>query len=1398
MLSISNMSQQQASHYYKEEQNYYQNKSETDLWQGKGAEALGLVGEIDIKQFERLCAGIHPTKDQTLVDTTKRAGTDLTFSAPKSVSVLVELADEKDSLALRKAHDEAVTKTLKFIESYAQTREQVNGFRSEINSVNFIAGKFQHDTSRSVDIKIDVQLHTHAFVINATQKENGEWRALHNDNLFKNRTLFGQIYRNELSLNVQKLGYEITVTNAKTGIWDIKNFNEELKNEFSSRTKQVEAKIKELKKEFPNMKEEKLNDKATLTSRSVKDKNIDRQQIKKDNIERAKKICDISTLADDLKTNKQVIKESKSIVHQEVQNKPTVEYAPVKQINKKQNYKSNTKISDEEIKQLRNQTTAELKATDPLPVLQQLGLEPKIERNGTQYNFRVRSEDKTKSAFMYLKDGEWRFNDFGGKNGSIENVVIEATGMSYKEALNYSLDNLNIKNYVSEKFDEIKNINSIDKTQELREEHIEKLETLKNINQVKLDKDNSLNSQIISTREIDKSDTQTIEFLKNRGISKIPKDFFIIEGQINGIGENGKPYTIKNTGVGVITGDMSKNIDINTQGADIHLLKSVTRKDGSALKTVSFGTKDFTLMPGTNKNAVAIFESKMDYAAAIQQINLDDRNVIIANGVGNHHKISQYINDNNIDKVTFFNQYDKAGSKFVDNIVEATNTNEFQYIKYSGNEIKKDINDLLQDKIELKSRLQKGTLNDFLISVGEQPKGIPTSVLGSKNNLEINIQNEATEKSIFIQNILNKATEILTDKESLFTKEQLLRESLKLSVANCTLDDFLNEIPKNNNLVNFEANIYSTKEMIKIEKEILANTKITIDSQESISNIKDTQSFLDKNFSTMTKGQKEAFNHILTNQDFTTAIQGDAGVGKTYLLKAVNDYINKLDTQYTLQGLSYTGKASDEIEKAASIKSSTLHSFLNQKEFKDNQIYLVDEASTIGSKLLHKLQKIADDTNSRIVLIGDTKQFQGIQAGGIFEQLQNAKAVKTVFMNESMRANTQIMKSLYQDIKDKNIKNAFNTLEKNKMIEESTDLTKVKDEYLKNKKDTLLVASKNEDRKALNTLIRQDLKKDLTNETNIKIRESINLDDVQKHYSIHYEKDQLVFFNKGVPGAKAGTETKITDINHDTNTLTLQDKDNKSIEVDLSKYGNKLSSFSEKNQDFAQNEKIIFTKNNKYLGVKNGQTATIQEIKDNKLSVLTESNKKITIDLNKYNYLDHGYAITDYKSQGQTAKNVIAVANSEMSNTNSFYVQVTRAKDNIKIFTDDIEKLKENTTMSQIKTSTLEYIKDLIKDETIEKTKELLNDTGTRKSIIELLGEYGKKLGEKLGNIKSDLGDIISRTESRGENFKGDLRKYGNEVGELIGKSDKLDVIERLTQGLDEEQSHTQSHKIRR
>ena len=602
-------------------------------------------------------------------------------------------------------------------------------------------------------------------------------------------------------------------------------------------------------------------------------------------------------------------------------------------------------------------------------------------------------------------------------------------------------------------------------------------------------------------------------------------------------------------------------------------------------------------------------------------------------------------------------------------------------------------------------------------------------------------------QNINIKELIEKTAEIITETESVFSKEEILKIATKLSLGDVKASHIWREI-ENTELIKIDNNQFTTKEILKKEKEIIEYLHSTQNSKKQISTQEKAKGYIEKNYETMTTGQKEAFTHIIQSTDALIGIQGDAGSGKTYMLKALNEFTQDKNTE--LIGLAYTGQASDELEKNSGIKSTTLHSYLakkadNEEEKKSNKIYIVDEASLVGSKQLHQLIQKAKKENSKIVLIGDTKQFQTISAGAIFDQLQQ-RGMLTAEMEENIRQrDSKTLREIVKEIKDKNTDKAFQILKDTNAISETSMLHKEAVQEYKKDDKALIIASTNKDRKEINQQIRDlKIKRDeLKNEKSYKVKESVNVLAEQKFFINNYEVGQLAFINKSANSLKAGQQAKITNIDKEQNLLTLSFKNKGKITtktVDVRKVGDQLSIYKEKNIKLAPGEKITFSKNDKKLGVKNGNIAIITKLdKEGNITAKMED-KEVSFNLRQYNYIDYGYAITDFKAQGQTASNVIIVANSQMANINSFYVQVTRAKKRVKILTDNMQRLQKNITKEEMKSTTLDYVS--------QKIKQAKEEIGELKPS--LLKRIIEKIKEKLQiNKEKENGKLIDRVAQR-------------------------------------------------
>jgi ATP-dependent exoDNAse (exonuclease V) alpha subunit len=185
----------------------------------------------------------------------------------------------------------------------------------------------------------------------------------------------------------------------------------------------------------------------------------------------------------------------------------------------------------------------------------------------------------------------------------------------------------------------------------------------------------------------------------------------------------------------------------------------------------------------------------------------------------------------------------------------------------------------------------------------------------------------------------------------------------------------------------------------------------------------------------------------------------------------------------------------------------------------------------------------------------------------------------------------------------------------------------------------------------------------------------------------------------------------INDIKNGKQSLVIssqnKDKDylNKEIRYQLKKIGKlttngitvKCRSGDDKKEferEFVVGDKITFLKNNKVLGVQNGLIGEIVGIdwQNNMFTVKTKDSQIISFDVSEYNHIDHGYALTTYKSQGQTVDVVHYDANSKSSllSRNEFYVGISRERYEARLYTNSKEKLADRIDKFQSKVSALE------------------------------------------------------------------------------------------------------------
>lgn len=272
MLTVKDMGSTQANYYTElaREDYYTKGQEPPGVWFGAGAERLGLTGTIRESEFKNVYRGFSPDGEQKLVQNagkmsgklSRDPGWDLTFSAPKSVSIVWAISDEGTRQRIEQAHSEAVRTITGELERLTVIRKGKGGRERE--QAGLVVAAYRHSTSRAVDAHTlpDMQLHTHALVLNVgVSPSDDKARTITSRQFYQNEKTLGAAYRAELARNLEAVGFEIVRARDS---FDIKGVPQALITEFSKRTEQVRDQTKGLTE--PEQKEKKK-----LAGRRVKD-----------------------------------------------------------------------------------------------------------------------------------------------------------------------------------------------------------------------------------------------------------------------------------------------------------------------------------------------------------------------------------------------------------------------------------------------------------------------------------------------------------------------------------------------------------------------------------------------------------------------------------------------------------------------------------------------------------------------------------------------------------------------------------------------------------------------------------------------------------------------------------------------------------------------------------------------------------------------------------------------------------------------------------------------------------------------------------------------------------------------------------------------------------------------
>ncbi len=453
----------------------------------------------------------------------------------------------------------------------------------------------------------------------------------------------------------------------------------------------------------------------------------------------------------------------------------------------------------------------------------------------------------------------------------------------------------------------------------------------------------------------------------------------------------------------------------------------------------------------------------------------------------------------------------------------------------------------------------------------------------------------------------------------------------------------------------------------------------------------------------LNQAQKSVVEDVLSSPDRIQGIQGFAGAGKTTTLTVIRSAAERQG--YQVEGFAPTSRAARQL-KEAGIEAGTLQGFLARSANPDlreqKHFYLVDESSLASTNQMREfLSRL--DPNDRVLLVGDIRQHQGVEAGRPFEQLQEA-GMRTATLDDIVRQKDPALKSAVELLATGEVSAALDAIQQQGHVKEIPDaqerIRAMAKSYVESPENTLIVSPDNASRRELNVAVRQELKANGSlapeDQTFRVLVQRQDMTGAERSWASHYEIDDVVRYTRGSKaiGIEAAAYASIVAINPSANQLTVE-KTNQQLATYDPRRLTGVSVYREMERELSVGDRIQFTAPDKSLGVANRDLATIEAIHaDGRLSARLDNNRQIEFSASEHRHFDHGYAVTSHSSQGLTAERVLVHANTsihpDLLNSRFAYVSISRASREATIFTDDMAKLAPQLGADVSKTSALE------------------------------------------------------------------------------------------------------------
>ena len=418
--------------------------------------------------------------------------------------------------------------------------------------------------------------------------------------------------------------------------------------------------------------------------------------------------------------------------------------------------------------------------------------------------------------------------------------------------------------------------------------------------------------------------------------------------------------------------------------------------------------------------------------------------------------------------------------------------------------------------------------------------------------------------------------------------------------------------------------------------------------------------------------------------------------------------VKELAGEHQIVGLAPSASAVHVLTGEADIPARTLQGFLTRyrdvgdgiasperteeaRRALGGAVLILDEASMVGTVQMRALTRIAAQTDvARLALIGDRRQLRAVEAGQPFGLLQDA-GMPTARMDEVVRQrDADLRKAVLHMVADEprlaveELGNGVLEMEGDELGRKAAQLWLNLDPSLR--AGTAILAPTHELRAEINTAVRQGLEdEEVLRGPELEIERYVNLHLTrsQKGDVANYRPGDVAVFHHDVYGvsARAGDACRVLEA--EDGRVVLAHPDGRERRIDPAGYIRyRLDLYETQPNVLRAGDRVRWTRNDTARGLINGEQARVLSIGPVNVHMRTQDGREIAMarDDPQLHHLDHAYSSTVHAAQGLTCDRVIAVLDTDRgapADQAMFYVELTRARDNVVLLTDDREALVE-------------------------------------------------------------------------------------------------------------------------